>query len=30
MGDLKSISHKQFNEFTKGKRFKGRHNCKLK
>ena len=28
MGDLKPISHIQFNEFIKGKRFKGRSNCK--
>ena len=25
MGDLKPISHKQFNEFIKGKGFKGRN-----
>ena len=30
MGDLKPISHKQFNEFIKGKGFKGRNNYKLK
>ena len=30
MGDLKPISHKQFDEFIKGKRFKGRNNYKLK
>ena len=30
MGDLKPISHKQFNEFNKGKGFKGRNDCKLK
>ena len=30
MGDLKPISHKQFNEFKKGKVFKGRNNYKLK
>ena len=30
MGDLKLISHKQFNEFIKGKGFKGRDNYKLK
>ena len=30
MGDLKSNSHKQFNEFIKGEGFKGRNNCKLK
>ena len=28
--DLKAISHKEFNEFIKGKRFKGRNNYKLK
>ena len=26
MGDLKPTSHKEFNEFIKGKRFKGRNN----
>ena len=30
MGDLKPISHKQFNEFTKRKGFKGRNDYKLK
>ena len=30
MGDLKPISHTQFNEFIKGKGFKGRSNDKLK
>ena len=30
MGDLKPISRKQFNEFIKGKGFKGRNNYKLK
>ena len=30
MGDLKPISHKQFNEFTKGKGFEGRNDYKLK
>ena len=30
MGDLKPISHKQFNEFLKGKGFKGRDDYKLK
>ena len=30
MGDLKHISNKQFNEFIKGKGFKGRNNYKLK
>ena len=30
MGDLKPISHKQFNEFIKGKEFKGRNDYKLK
>ena len=30
MGDLKPISHKEFNEFIKGKGFNGRNNCKLK
>ena len=30
MGDLKPISHKQFNEFIKGKGFKGRNEYKLK
>ena len=30
MGDLKPVSHKQFNEFIKGKGFKGRNNYKLK
>ena len=30
MGDLKPISHKQFNEFIKGKGFKGRNDYKLK
>ena len=27
--DLKPISHKEFNEFIKGKGFKCRNNCKL-
>ena len=30
MGDLKPTSHKQFNEFIKGKGLKGRNNYKLK
>ena len=30
MGDLKPISHKQFNKFIKSKGFKGRNNHKLK
>ena len=30
MGDLKPSSHKQFNEFIKGKGFKGRNDYKLK
>ena len=30
MGDLKPISHKRFNEFMKGKGFKGRNDYKLK
>ena len=30
MGDLKPISHIQFNEFIKGKGFKGRSNYKSK
>ena len=30
MGGLKPNSHKEFNEFIKGKRFKGRNNYKLK
>ena len=30
MGDLKPISHKEFNEFIKGKVFKGRNDYKLK
>ena len=30
MGDLKPISHKQFNEFIKGKRLEGRNDYKLK
>ena len=30
MGDLKPISHKEFNEFIKGKGFKGRNDYKLK
>ena len=30
MGDLKPISHKQFNKFIKGKGFKGRNEYKLK
>ena len=30
MGDLKPISHKKFNEFIKGKGFKGRNNYKLR
>ena len=29
-GDLTSIRHKEFNEFIKGKGFKGRNNYKLK
>ena len=29
MGDLKPISHKEFNEFIKGKGFKGRNDYKL-
>ena len=29
-GDLKPISHKQFNEFITGEGFKGRNNYKLK
>ena len=29
-GDLKPISHKEFNEFIKGKGFKGRNEYKLK
>ena len=28
--ELKAISHKEFNEFIKGKGFKGRNNYKLK
>ena len=28
--DLKTITHKEFNEFIKGKGFKGRNNHKLK
>ena len=30
MENLKPISHKEFNEFIKGKRFKGRNAYKLK
>ena len=30
MGDLKPISHKQFNEFIKGKGFKGRNDYEWK
>ena len=30
MGDLKPISHKQFNEFIKSKGFNGRNDYKLK
>ena len=30
MGDLRPISHKQFNEFIKGKGFKGRNDHKFK
>ena len=30
MGDLKPISHEQFNEFIEGKEFKGRNDCKSK
>ena len=30
MSDLQPISHKQFNEFRKGKGFKGRNKYKLK
>ena len=30
MGDLKHISHIRFNEFIKGKGFKGRSNYKAK
>ena len=30
MGDLKPVSHKQFNEFIKGKGFKERNDHKLK
>ena len=30
MGDLKPISHKQFNEFINNKRFKRRKNYRLK
>ena len=30
MDDLKTITHKEFNEFIKGKGFKGRNNYKLK
>ena len=30
MGDLKPITHKQFNEFIKGKGVKDRNNYKLK
>ena len=29
-GDLKPMSHKEFNEFIKGKGFKGRNEYKLK
>ena len=28
--DLKPITHKEFNEFIKGKGFKGRNNYKIK
>ena len=30
MGDLKAISHKQFNKFIKCKGLKGRNDCKFK
>ena len=30
MGDLKPISHKEFNKFIKGKGFKGKKDYKLK
>ena len=30
MGDLKPISHKQFNEFIKGRGFKGENDYKSK
>ena len=30
MGDLQPLNHKQFNEFRKGKGFKGRNDYKLK
>ena len=30
MDNLKPITHKEFNEFIKGKSFKGRNNYKLK
>ena len=30
MGDLKPISHNEFNEFKKGNGFKGRNDYKLK
>ena len=30
IGDLKPIGHKEFNEFIKGKGFKGKNNYKLK
>ena len=30
MGDLKPVSHFQFNEFIKGKGFKGRNSYKSK
>ena len=30
MGNLKPIGHKEFNEFVKGKGFKGRNEYKLK
>ena len=30
MDNLKPITHKEFNEFIKGKGFKGRNNYKLK
>ena len=29
-GDLRPITHKEFNEFIKGKGFKGRNNYKLR
>ena len=30
MDELKPISHKEFNEFIKGRGFKGRNDCTLK